>query len=49
MPTGPSKDKRVIFLRVPEELWQALRREAFERDISMNALVIEKLKKALKF
>lgn len=44
MPTGPS-EKRVLFVRVPEDLYERLRREAFEKGVSLNALVIEILTK----
>lgn len=48
MPTGPS-DRKVLFLRIPLELYEALRREAFEKEVSLNALVVSKLRKAMGF
>ena len=34
---------KITTLRLPDELHEELRREAFEKEISMNNLILEKL------
>lgn len=39
----PADDTQTLTIRLPRALYEQLRREAFERHTSMNAIVVEAL------
>ena len=44
----PNKDKKIISLEIPAYLREALRLEAFNRDVTISALIRQLLEEALK-
>ena len=39
---------QALTIRLPHDLYEKLRREAFEQHTSMNALIVEAIRKALR-
>jgi predicted HicB family RNase H-like nuclease len=46
--TADDQPPQQLTIRLPYDLYEKLRREAFEQHTSMNALIIEAVRKALR-
>lgn len=43
--TSPEDDPQPITIRLPRDMYERLRRDAFEQRTSMNALIVEAVRK----